>query len=509
MTNANLYALFRSRFPADRTARFIETPDGRTYSYADLDDHSARYAALLLGLGLTPGDRVAVQVEKSPEAVFLYAACLRAGLAYLPLNTAYPPPELDYFIGNAEPGAVIARPETESAVGAIAARHGVKHLLTLGADGRGSLAATAATAAANPAIATRAATDTAAILYSSGTTGRPKGAMLSHRNLAANGLALHRHWGFGPGDVLLHALPIFHAHGLFVALHTTLLNGTGMIFCPRFDPAETLRLLPKATVFMGVPTLYERLLIEPRFNREACAHMRLFVSGSAPLLKSTFDRFRAQTGHTILERYGMTETGMNTSNPLDGERRGGTVGFPLPGVSLRIVDGDGRPVAAGETGALEVKGDNVFTAYWRMPDKTASDFTGDGYFRTGDLGFIDDAGYVTLVGRAKDLIITGGYNVYPKEVEIRLDALPGIAESAVIGLPDRDLGESVTAVIVRRADGQALTQEAVIARLKAEIAGYKVPKRVFFVDDLPRNAMGKIQKNHLRDRFAAVIGAPR
>ncbi|MFO1188728.1 MAG: AMP-binding protein [Alphaproteobacteria bacterium] len=382
--NANLYALFQSRFPADRAAPFIEMPDGRIYRYADLDDQSARYAALLLGLGLKPGDRVAVQVEKSPEAVFLYAACLRAGLAYLPLNTAYPPPELDYFIGNAEPGAIVARPEHEAALAAIARQHGVRHVLTLGAAGEGSLPALAAATGVDPILAHSTPGETAAILYSSGTTGRPKGAMLSHHNLASNGLALHRAWGFRPNDVLLHALPIFHAHGLFVALHTTLLNGTGMIFCPKFDPAEILRLLPKATVFMGVPTLYERLLLQPGLDRARCAHMRLFISGSAPLLESTFTRFREQTGHTILERYGMTETGMNTSNPLDGERRGGTVGFALPGVSVRIVGADGRPVATGETGELQVKGD-TFGVLLAHAGQDGADFHQGWLFRTGDL----------------------------------------------------------------------------------------------------------------------------
>jgi malonyl-CoA/methylmalonyl-CoA synthetase len=498
----NLYHLFQSRFPKDRGRVFIELADGHTYSYADLEDISGRYARLLGELGVEKGDRVAVQVEKSPEAVFLYLACLRAGAIYLPLNPAYTQTEVGYFLGDAEPRVVVCRPETEKAVAEVARKAGVAHLLTLGQNNDGSLPTRARGLAPLESCCAAEPNDVAAILYTSGTTGRSKGGMLTHRNLGSNAQALHETWGFRPDDVLLHALPLFHTHGLFVATHCVLLNGTGMLFLPKFDAETVLRLLPRASVMMGVPTFYTRLLARPDFTAESCAHMRLFISGSAPLLEETFHEFQVRTGHTILERYGMTETGMNTSNPLDGERRAGTVGFPLPGVEVRVCDDDGKPLEREEIGVLEVRGPNVFIGYWRMPEKTEAEIRPDGFFITGDVGKIDERGYVQIVGRAKDLIISGGFNVYPKEVELCIDRIEGVAESAVVGVPHPDFGEAVTAVVKRAAKSATPSAEDVIARCKTELANFKVPKQVHFVEDLPRNAMGKVQKNELRARFA-------
>jgi len=497
----NLYALFEARFPAERGTTFIETPDGGHYSYGNLEALSGRMARLLAELGVVKGDRVAVQVEKSPEAIFLYLACLRVGAIYLPLNTAYQAAEVAYFLGDAEPKAVVCQPEREGEIRAIADKAGVTALLTLGADGGGTLTERSRDRDPDAGCVAAEADDLAAILYTSGTTGRSKGAMMSHRNLGANALTLHRLWGFRPDDRLLHVLPIFHTHGLFVATNCVLLNGTGMMFLPRFDTAEVIRLLPRATVMMGVPTFYTRLLADPDFGPEACHNMRLFISGSAPLLSETFEAFRERSGHTILERYGMTETGMNCSNPLDGVRMAGTVGPPLPDVEVRVADEDGRLLAPGEVGVLEVNGPNVFKGYWRQPEKTTAEFRPDGFFITGDVARIDERGYIHIVGRAKDLIISGGFNVYPKEVELLVDAIEGIGESAVIGLPHPDFGEAVTIVATRAAGVEALTAEQVIAQLKGQLANFKLPKRVFFVDALPRNAMGKVQKNLLREEF--------
>ena len=502
MTNANLYAFLEAHFPSDRSAACLETPDGAVWTWADVEAESARYAHLLCERGVVSGERVAVQVEKSPQAFALYLACLRAGAIYLPLNPAYPERELDHFLGDAGPRLVVARPESVIGLAALCERHGIGELLSLGAHGEGTLAEAGRTMPERFDTVERAAGDLAALLYTSGTTGKPKGAMLTHANLSSNAEALRAAWGFREGDVLLHMLPIFHTHGLFVACHTSLLNGSPMIFCPRFDPAEARRLLPRATVFMGVPTYYTRLLAEPGFGRDACAGMRLFVSGSAPLLEQTFHEFRERTGHTILERYGMTECGMSTSNPLDGERRAGTVGFPLPGVDLRVAGDDGVPLGPGEIGNIEFKGPNVFPGYWRMPEKTAEEFTADGFFRSGDMGRISEDGYVAIVGRGKDLIISGGFNVYPKEVEHLVDRLDGVAESAVIGLPHPDFGEQVTAVVVREGHAAAaLDEQAVIDALKADLVNFKIPKQVFFVDELPRNSMGKVRKGRLREQL--------
>ena len=498
--NANLYALFASRFPQDRSACCIETADGALYSWDDVERASARIANLLASLGLPPAARIAVQVEKSAEALILYLATIRAGYVYLPLNTAYRAAEIEYFIDNAAPSVVVCAPENFGWTSQIAFKHGTAHVFTLGEARNGSLLARATPQSDHFETVQSQPDDLAAILYTSGTTGRSKGAMLSHRNLSSNALTLQKFWHWKTGDILLHALPLFHVHGLFVASHGALLNGSKMIFLARFDSGEVIRHLPRATVFMGVPTFYVRLLADRAFTREACRTIRLFVSGSAPLLVDTFDGFTQRTGHVILERYGMSETTMLTSNPYTGERRGGTVGMPLPEVDARVVDALGQRCASGEIGAIEVKGPNVFHGYWQMPEKTAEEFTADGFFRTGDVGRFDNDGYLSIVGRSKDLIITGGYNVYPKEIESVLDEMTGVQESAVIGVPHPDFGEAVTAVIVCRPDA-ALSEATIIAELKARIANFKVPKRIHFVADLPRNTMGKVQKNVLREKF--------
>ena len=498
----NLYAILSSRFPQGPAAPCLILNDGRRVSYGDLDRATARYANLFIAAGMKPGDRVAAQVGKSPESLYLYLGCLRAGCIFLPLNPAYTRGEVEYFLNDARPGLFVCQPDKYEEAQELAWAVPVRRVHDLGERGDGSLVATAAEMPENFATADSTGNDLAAILYTSGTTGRSKGAMLTHRNLASNGLALHRAWGFRPGDVLLHMLPTFHVHGLFVATHCALLNGSPMLFEPKFDAQRALRLMQEATVFMGVPTYYTRLLQEKELTQEAVAHMRLFISGSAPLLPETFYEFRARTGHTILERYGMTEGGMFTSNPLEGERRGGTVGFPLSCTEVRVADETDQPAGPDEIGHIQVRGENVFSGYWQMPEKTQEEFTADGFFRTGDMGRFDAEGYLAIIGRNKDLIISGGLNVYPKEIEEAIDAMAGVAESAVIGLPHPDFGEAVVAVVVRGKDAADLTAEGIIATLKGQIAGFKVPKAVHFLDDLPRNAMGKVQKNQLRQRFA-------
>jgi malonyl-CoA/methylmalonyl-CoA synthetase len=504
--NANLYALIASRFPKDDQAPCMILPDGRVWTYSDVERASGRMANLIVALGLKPGDRVAAQVEKTPEALVLYLAALRAGMVFLPLNPAYQRHELDYFLNDARPGLFVCRPQMRTLADELAAKAGVPHVLELDDAGRGSLIEAATPQPDDFATVVRAAPDLAAILYTSGTTGRSKGAMLTHGNLAHNARTLHAYWFFRPGDVLLHMLPTFHVHGLFVACHCVLLNGSAMFFEPKFDAARAIKLLPESTVFMGVPTYYVRLLLDPAFGREICRNIRLFVSGSAPLLKETFDDFKGRSGHTILERYGMTEGGMFTSNPYDAERRGGTVGFPLPGTSLQIVGAGGTAVKPGVVGHIQVKGDNVFVGYWGMPEKTKEEFTADGYFKTGDMGTLDADGYVVISGRSKDLVITGGLNVYPKEIEELIDAMPGVVESAVIGLPHPDFGEAVSAVVVRQnsAAGAALTEASIINAIKGQLANFKVPKWVYLVDQLPRNAMGKVQKNVLRQHYSPM-----
>ena len=507
MSQDNLYAALRAAFPADLDAVAIETDSGLSYSWRDLDRATAMVANLLSGLDIPPASRIAVQVEKSVEAVVLYLATLRAGHVFLPLNTAYQSAEIGYFITNAEPAVVVCSPANFGWVSQIAFKAGTQHVFTLGDDRSGTLLQRAAHCSDRHVVVPRGADDLAAILYTSGTTGRSKGAMLTHGNLLSNARVLKDYWGWKPGDVLIHALPIFHVHGLFVALHGALLNGSRMLWCGKFEPKRVIEWLPRATVFMGVPTLYTRLLGEPGLTRAATANMRLFVSGSAPLLIETFNDWRERTGHTILERYGMSETVMLTSNPYaGGERRGGTVGFPLPGVTLRVVDDAGQPVPTGEVGGIQVRGPNVFKGYWRMPEKTAEEFTADGFFRTGDVGKVDERGYVTIVGRAKDLIISGGYNVYPAEIEGYLNEMPGVAESAVIGVPHPDFGEVGVAVVIAR-PGATLQPERLIADLKAQLANFKIPKRCFVVDTLPRNTMGKVQKNLLREQHKGLFAA--
>ncbi|MBA4195144.1 MAG: malonyl-CoA synthase [Comamonadaceae bacterium] len=516
MSNHNLFVALRDAFPADLDATAVETvggaQSGLRYSWRDLDRATAMVANLIDSLNLPPRSRIAVQVEKSVEALILYLATLRAGHVFLPLNTAYQAGEIEYFVGNAEPAMVVCSPANFGWVSKIAFQAGTRHVFTLGDDRTGSLLERAAHHSDVHTPATCAADELGVIIYTSGTTGRSKGAMLSHGNMLSNARVLRDYWGWKPDDVLIHALPIFHVHGLFVAIHGALINGSPMLWLNKFEPKAVLGLMSRATVFMGVPTLYTRLLAEPGLTREAVAGMRLFVSGSAPLLIETFQAWQERTGQTILERYGMSETIMLTSNPYGAdprhpgqtERRGGTVGFPLPGVQLRVVDDAGRPVETGEIGGIQVRGPNVFSGYWRMPEKTAEEFTSDGFFKTGDVGKVDGRGYVTIVGRSKDLIISGGYNVYPAEVESELNQMPGVAESAVVGVPHPDFGEVGVAVVIAR-PGTEPDPQALINALKARLANYKIPKRCFVVPELPRNTMGKVQKNLLRDQHKGLF----
>jgi malonyl-CoA/methylmalonyl-CoA synthetase len=502
MTNPLHDALFAPQEGSDKV--FLHLPDGGSLSYAEFLGLANRTANALVALGVAPGDRVAVHVEKSPQALALYAACITAGVVFLPLNTAYTARELDYFVGDSGAALFVCDPSEAEAMGPIAASVGAM-LRTLGPDGTGSLSDLVAGQSDRFAPVPRDLNDLAALLYTSGTTGRSKGAMLTQGNLLSNAQALVECWRFTADDVLLHALPIFHAHGLFVATNVTLLAGGALIFLPKFELESVLRLLPQATTMMGVPTFYTRLLEDARFDRSLTAHMRLFVSGSAPLLAETHKAFEARTGHRILERYGMTETSMNTSNPYEGDRRAGTVGLPLPGVEVRVRDPETRAeLPRGEIGMLHVRGPNVFKGYWQMPEKTREELQEDGWFITGDLARIDTDGYVTIVGRGKDLIISGGYNIYPKEIEMFLDDQPGVKESAVIGAPHPDFGESVVAVLVPEA-GETIDLAAIEAAVRADLAGFKRPRHVVVMEALPRNTMGKVQKADLRQRFAGVF----
>ncbi len=484
---------------ADSGRDFLILPGGGRVTHDWFAAAAARHAEALRAAGLVPGDRVALQLEKSPAMLALIAGAVRAGIVFVPLNPAYTAAEIGYFVGDAGAALLICDPARAGVLQPVAAAAGAA-LMTLGTDGAGSFAALAARGGSGP-VAARGADDLAALLYTSGTTGRSKGAMLTHGNLLSNAEVLARQWAFTEADVLLHALPVFHTHGLFVATNVALVAGCPMIFLPKFDAGEVLRLMPEATAMMGVPTFYTRLLEDARLTRDLVGHMRLFVSGSAPLLAETHRAWEARTGQVILERYGMTETNMNTSNPYAGERRAGTVGRALPGVEARVCGEDGREVAAGGVGTVEVRGPNVFRGYWNMPEKTAAELRPDGFFITGDLGQFDAEGYLTIVGRAKDLIITGGFNVYPKEVEMAIDALPGVVESAVVGVPHPDFGEAVVAVVVGTS-----TAAEVLAGLAGVLARFKQPKHVAVVADLPRNAMGKVQKNVLRERFAGEFG---
>ncbi|WP_299845379.1 malonyl-CoA synthase [uncultured Jannaschia sp.] len=488
----HLWAALFARHEGSDTP-FLHLPDGTTWTHGAYVARAARLAAVLAGKGVAPGDRVAVQVAKSPDALVLYAACVRAGIVFLPLNTAYTPSELDYFVSDADATLLVCDAETLDALRPVAEGAGAD-IATLDA-----LVAEAEGAEVAP-VTERRADDLAAILYTSGTTGRSKGAMLTHANLASNAEALSDAWRFTAEDTLIHALPIFHTHGLFVATNVTLMAGGALILQPRFDPEAILAAMPRATVLMGVPTFYTRLLDQPDLTRDATRGMRLFVSGSAPLLAETHRQFELRTGHRILERYGMTETNMNASNPYEGERRPGTVGPALPGVEIRVADAEGRPVSAGEVGTVEVRGPNVFCGYWRMPDKTTEEMRPDGFFITGDLGTLSDDGYLAIVGRAKDLVISGGYNIYPKEIEMLLDEIPGILESAVIGVPHPDMGEGLVGVLVPE-PGATIDSDAVIRALDGRIARFKQPRQLETVEELPRNTMGKVQKDVLRGRF--------
>ncbi len=515
----NLFHALRAAWPATDQDPAIFCEDGRAYTWRDLDRATAMLANLLDSLHLQGVDDrppvVAAHVDKSVESLLLYLATLRAGCTYLPLNPAYRAAELEYFVGDAQPAVLVCRPEDQEWVIPIAAHGGVDHLFTLGTDRTGSLLSHASLHSDRHAVADRQPGDLAAILYTSGTTGRSKGAMLSHGNLLSNARTLLRYWDWRYDDCLVHALPIFHIHGLFVACHCALLAGTPMRWLNKFDPASVLSTIadsrpPQATLFMGVPTMYVRLLQAPELTAETTRHMRLFISGSAPLLAATHEAFAQRTGHTILERYGMSETGMLCSNPCrpgDGLRVTGSVGRPLPGVQVRIVDGAGAVRTTDAMGEVEVRGPNVFSGYLGMPDKTAESFTADGWFKTGDVGHVDALGYVHLSGRAKDLIISGGFNVYPAEIESAIDKLPGVAESAVVGVPHPDFGEGVIAIVVPES-GQTLEEAAIIRHLKDTMANFKVPKRVFVQAELPRNAMGKVQKTLLRQAWQHTFKSP-
>jgi malonyl-CoA/methylmalonyl-CoA synthetase len=506
----NLYSVLENGFPKDRQSCALETHDGLYYSWSDLERATAMMANLLQGLGIPKGSRIAVQVEKSPEALFLYLATLKAGYVYLPLNTAYQAAEIEYFIQNAEPAVMVCSGKNFSWVSKIAFKSGTRHVFTLDDNRTGTLLDRAAVQSDRFKTVPCGDDDLAAILYTSGTTGRSKGAMLTHKNLSSNALVLQKFWGWKKGDVLLHALPIFHVHGLFVAAHGALINGSKMIWLPRLDTAALIQNMPRSTVMMGVPTFYVRLLADKNFTKAVCRNMRLFVSGSAPLLTETFNTFKELTGETILERYGMSETVMLVSNPYKGARVGGSVGLPLTGVKVRVVNENNKPCAVNEIGSIQVKGPNVFKGYWRMPEKTAEEFTADGWFKTGDVGRFGGMAngakvpdtYLCIVGRSKDLIISGGYNVYPKEIESFIDDMDGVDESAVIGVPHPDFGEAVMAIVVAK-PGAKLDSKAMIDALKGQIANFKVPKRIEIVSDLPRNAMGKVQKNILRQQYTA------
>ena len=501
--------LFDSLFGkhAANDATFLHLADGRTLSYRQFLHRAAQLAHALAHLGLKAGDRIAAQIEKSPQALALYAACAQSGLVFLPLNTGYTPTEVSYFVEDCTAAVLVCDPSRAAALGPVAARAN-SALATLGTDGSGTLGDQAARMSESFATVDRDQDDLAALLYTSGTTGRSKGAMLSQRNLLSNAQTLVDYWRFTAQDVLLHALPIFHTHGLFVATNITLIAGGRMIFLPKFDTDQVIDWLPQATAMMGVPTFYTRLLDSPRLTKDIVGNMRLFISGSAPLLAETHTTFAKRTGHRILERYGMTETNMNTSNPYDGDRRAGTVGLPLPGVEAKITDPEtGVEVANGEIGVIEVRGPNVFQGYWQMPEKTAQELRTDGFFVTGDLARRDPDGYIQIIGRSKDMIISGGYNIYPKEIESVLDAQDSVLESAVIGVPHPDLGEAVFAVIVPK-KGETPDPEQLIQSLGADLARFKLPKQIVCLDQLPRNTMGKVQKNILRDQFCESFSQP-
>ena len=504
-TSNHLAGRLRAASLATPNAIFAQRPDAANVTYDALWQLAEKYAVVLTRSGVESGDRVAVQAGKSVEMVALYLGTILAGGVFLPLNSDYTSSEIEYFVADSEPTVFVCAPNTFETLHKVATQHGVRTVLTLGTDGKGTLAEKAQAEETGFKAVRRGADDLAAILYTSGTTGRSKGAMLSHENLASNAATLCAHWQFSSDDILIHALPIFHTHGLFVCTNMTLIAGSSVIFMTSFNSQQVIEFMEQATVLMGVPTFYTRLLKEPNLSPDSVKHMRLFVSGSAPLLAETHQLWLQKTGHTILERYGMTETNMNTSNPYEGKRKSGTVGLALPDVDVRVTDlNSGETLAQGEVGSIEVRGPNVFQGYWRMPEKTREELRPNGFFITGDVGVIDEQGYLAIVGRSKDMVITGGYNVYPKEIESLLDEIEGIDESAVIGLPHPDFGEAVAAVVVAQ-QANRLSEPDILAAIAAKIARYKQPKRLFFIDELPRNTMGKVQKNILRERFKAAF----
>jgi malonyl-CoA/methylmalonyl-CoA synthetase len=503
--SGNLFSVFAAHAPRNGLKPFIEEPDGSVITFGDVAAETARIANVLDALGIRPGDRVAVQVDKSAEALLLYLACLRRGAVYVPFNTAYTTAELRYLLGDAEPSVFVCTPARFEESASLARELGIVHVRALGSRGEGSLLESLSQAPTNCTDHPARGSDLAAILYTSGTTGRSKGAMLTHDNLASNALTLREAWRFMPEDRLLHALPIFHTHGLFVATNTALVAGATILLLPSFDIREIMRLLPRATVMMGVPTFYTRLLAQPDFTRDVTRNIRLFISGSAPLAATTHREFSFRTGHAILERYGMTETNMNTTNPYDGERVPGSVGKPLPGIHIRIADlATGEEAATGTVGQIEIRGPNVFMGYWRAPDKTQAEFRTDGFFKSGDLGFRDDEGYIFIVGRNKDLVISGGFNIYPAEVESVIEEIEGVAQCAVIGAPHADFGEGVVAVVTAK-PGASPSEGEIAAAAAQKLANYKRPKRIVIAPELPTNAMGKVQKNVLRERYRAIF----
>jgi malonyl-CoA/methylmalonyl-CoA synthetase len=500
----NLYIKFRSRFFPYSSQAFLEFEDGRVFTYAQLEEVSGRYACRLHQLGLRKGDRLLSQIDKTPEAVFLYLACLRAGILYVPLNTAYQPGEVAYFLADSNPKAVVCHPEYCGTMAKLAAREGVFCVLTLGGDASGSFSEGIDGMDAHSPEVSVALDDPCLMLYTSGTTGRSKGALLTHGQLWTKASALSQLWGWQHDDVLLHTLPIFHSHGLCLQMHTVLASGASMLFQSRFNAENAVGLLPRSTVFTGIPTMYSRLLADPALGAETCRNMRLFISASAPLSVENFNRFRERTGHTILECWGTTETLTNASNPLVGERRAGSVGRPVPAVELRIVDRERKPLPAGQPGAIEVRTEPRFPGYWNKPEETRDVVLPDGFFVTGDIGILGEDGVLSIIGRTKDMIISGGYNIYPKEVETAIAHIDGVADSAVIGVPDTDFGECVIAVIECTSNRSSLSESMVIGRLKREMARFKVPKRVLIVDALPRNELGKVQKNVLREQYKNI-----
>ena len=499
--NYNLFSLFDQSISQDQSKPILILEDGTEYNYVQINSISSRIASYFMDSGILPGERISVQVDKSPESLCLYLACLRAGLTYHPLNPDYTESELEFFICNAEPSLIVCSDEKIESFKNLARANNISHVYTLNHDGNGTLIEHSKNSKKDFVTFSTPPDHIAALLYSSGTTGRPKGIMLTHENLISNTVTLSEYWEFSRKDVLLHALPIFHVHGLFVAIGCALYSGASMYWLSKFNEKSIIENLSNCTVMMGVPTYYTRLLASKELSRDRCINMRLFISGSAPLLEETFFDFEKTTGHQILERYGMSETNMNTSNPVQGERKPGTVGPPLPGVEVRIVDDNGEELEKNSIGNLLVKGPNVFKGYWKMPEKTVEDFTEDSFFKTGDKAKIDDDGYVSIVGRSKDMIITGGLNVYPKEVELVLDEINGVSESAVIGVSHLDFGEAVVAVVVRNPSSIEPDEKEIISSAKDQLAKYKLPKRVIFVDQLPRNTMSKVQKNILRDNY--------